>query len=527
VKALLMHPDRDFDTRQVELPPDERDGRVPRQRGQGAGTRQVALSPNEPDLAQDLELDTLLHAMAAGDKFLFDVARAGLHSGLTSPEEIVYRQHVLADCIAQPGVVRDLYQIAVTALTEEKKIFGWIFRDSPETILHRSRQVMELFVKVLRVLRETAAAHAAAFRSEGFTRFFTMIAEELTDEYFADMEAHLAELAFRRGTLISARLGKGVKGTGYVLRRQPETSWRDRLPGVNRNGYTFTIPERDENGFRALSDLVSYGTNDTANAVAQACDHIRGFFGILRAELGFYIGCLNLRDRLTGKGEPVCFPDPAGLRTGKLAARGLYDPCLSLKLAARAVGNDVAADGKTLVMVTGANQGGKSTFLRSAGLAQLMIQAGMFVAAESFAASVTAGVFTHFKREEDATMEKGKLDEELERMSVIAGQIRPGALLLCNESFASTNEREGSQIAREVIRALTEAGIRVLFVTHLYDLAHGCYSRNDGTALFLRAQRRPDGTRTFRLLGGEPLPTSYGEDLYRQVFGTAYETAPA
>jgi DNA mismatch repair ATPase MutS len=170
-------------------------------------------------------------------------------------------------------------------------------------------------------------------------------------------------------------------------------------------------------------------------------------------------------------------------------------------------------------MVTGANQGGKSTFLRSAGLAQLMMQAGMFVAAESFAASVTAGVFTHFKREEDATMERGKLDEELERMSVIAGQIRPGALLLCNESFASTSEREGSQIAREVIRALTEAGIRVLFVTHLYDLAHGCYSRNDGTALFLRAQRRPDGTRTFRLLEGEPLPTSYGEDLHRQVFG--------
>ena len=122
-------------------------------------------------------------------------------------------------------------------------------------------------------------------------------------------------------------------------------------------------------------------------------------------------------------------------------------------------------------MITGANQGGKSTFLRSVGLAQLMMQAGMFVAAGSFTATTCTGLFTHYKREEDATMEKGKLEEELARMSGIADQITAGGLLLCNESFASTNEREGSEIARQIIRALTEAGIRIAFVTHLYDLA--------------------------------------------------------
>ena len=64
-------------------------------------------------------------------------------------------------------------------------------------------------------------------------------------------------------------------------------------------------------------------------------------------------------------------------------------------------------------MITGANQGGKSTFLRSVGLAQLMMQCGMFVAAESLRASVGQRLFTHYKREEDAAMESGKLDEEL------------------------------------------------------------------------------------------------------------------
>ena len=95
----------------------------------------------------------------------------------------------------------------------------------------------------------------------------------------------------------------------------------------------------------------------------------------------------------------------------------------------------------------------------------------------------------------------------------------PSCLLLCNESFAATNEREGSEIARQVVRALVECGIRALFVTHLYDLAQGLSADPPAPALFLRAQRASDGERTFRLVEGEPLPTSYGEDAYRRVFG--------
>lgn len=104
-------------------------------------------------------------------------------------------------------------------------------------------------------------------------------------------------------------------------------------------------------------------------------------------------------------------------------------------------------------------------------------------------------------------------------MSVIADLIGPGALLLCNESFASTNEREGSQLAREIIRALTEHGVRIVFVTHLYDLAGSIHDHGDDRVLFLRAQRAPDGSRTYRLCEAAPLPTSYGEDLYRETFG--------
>ena len=182
------------------------------------------------------------------------------------------------------------------------------------------------------------------------------------------------------------------------------------------------------------------------------------------------------------------------------------------------VGNDADAAGRDLLIVTGANQGGKTTFLRSVGLAQLMMQSGMFVGAESFCASVCAAVFTHCKREEDASMKRGKLDEELSRMSDIVDHLVPHSLVLFNESFAATNEREGSEIGRQIISALVDIGMKVVCVTHLYELAHGFEQANRGNIMFLRADRQADGTRTFKLVEGPPLATSFGEDLYRGIF---------
>ncbi len=68
--------------------------------------------------------------------------------------------------------------------------------------------------------------------------------------------------------------------------------------------------------------------------------------------------------------------------------------------------------------------------------------------------------------------------------------------------------------------ALLEAGIKVAYVTHLYDLADGFARESRPDALLLRAERLDDGRRTYRLVEGEPIPTSHGEDVYRHVFGS-------
>jgi hypothetical protein len=506
MKVFLMHRDRDF------------------QLGENLAT-------NAAELIRDLELDILLDAMAAGDSFLREVAKNAVLSSLREPEAILYRQQILADCLASPEVVREIYATAIEASESEKKIWSLMWERDASSALHRSIEVLLLCVNPLRHLWRIAVDNGPQFNSEGLKRFLAMIAIELNEDYMRTIEEYLEKLEFNNGILMSAGVASECKSDDFVLREMPtiEQTWLGRMGdwvggfvGKADSGFVYEVDERDEAGFRILGDLRAQGIVHVARALTQSTDHILSFFKMLRLELGFYVGCLNLYERLTEKGEPTCFPEPLSLAAGaEFRCEALYDVCLSLRLSERAVGNDVQSDGKALFVITGANRGGKSTFLRSVGLTFLTMQCGMFVPAQAFSVNVCSGIFTHFKREEDATMQSGKLDEELSRMSKIVEAITSGSVVLMNESFASTNEREGSEIAAQIVRALLKTEIRVFYVTHLFALANGFYRAGMRSALFLRAERLPDGRRTFRLLEGEPLPTSFGEDLYQRIFEAA------
>ena len=518
MKALLLFMDRDFDPQQL-LVRREKELRYSRGAEQGPSLRQM-LPWNEAALRQDLGLDVLFRTMAAGDRFLFDVAQVAVLSSLTNLPAIRYRQDILADSLRNVQIVRDIYQIAVEAIEGEKKNYWSSFSRYPTATLHRGVDVLQMFVTALKRLRKIADRHANDFASQGYSTLFAMLKAQLSDEYFDAIEEHLYRLSFRRGTLISAHLGKGNKGTDYVLRKpiDDRRGWLARLLAEKPPGYTFKLHPRDEAGAQALSALNDRGVNLVANALAQSTDHVLGFFQMLRTELAFYVGCINLYQRLAELNEPMCFPEPAPSGERRLSFSGLYDPALALTKNEKVVGNDLSADHKDIIVITGANTGGKSTFLRSVGIAHVMMQAGMFVPAEKFSSEVCSGVVTHYKREEDKTMESGKWDEELGRMSDIVDRLDTGSLMLFNESFASTNEREGSEIATQIVNALSERRVRVLYVTHLYHFARAVFLRNSDRVIFLRAERRPDGTRPFKLIEAEPLQTSYGDDLYRTIF---------
>ncbi len=476
------------------------------------------LPPNQQELIQDLELSPILEALASTDKFLLDISTRVLLTILNDETAIRYRQEILEDCRAAPGLARAIYGLATEALKDKRGIWGYNFQ-SPSSLLSGAVRQLEADVLHLRALRKLVDEQAGSWRSTGMKALFRSLQEQLGDDYFETVAFHLKQLRLRKGELISAELAPDNSGTGFILHsiESSKQGWKERLRYHTRTAYSFSLPPRDEAGEQALANLANRGLNLVANAAAQSADHIAGYFATLRAELGFYIACLNLYEVLDRKSVQLCRPDPCNWQPFTFSASGLCNPSLALRTDSSIVGTDIDASGESTVIITGANSGGKSTFLRSTGLALLMMQSGMLVAATSFRASVCTGLFTHFPRKEDPTMTSGHLDEELARLSTIIDQIQPHCLVLFNESFASTNEKEGSEIGYQVIRALNEADTSVFFVSHHFELADRLHRDYADSTLFLRAERLPDGQRTYKLAVADPLPTSFGKDLYYRL----------
>jgi hypothetical protein len=494
MKTFLMHPDRDFD---AQPPP-----------------------PKEPlQFAQDLELNVLLNAAAAGDRYLFDIMSAACSRAWTNDVATIrYRQDILKDCIANPKIVRQFYAIAIEPFGREHSWNFSLFGRDASSKVGSGVRTLQSCLDILGRLRDTCSANATKFASRGFRQFFETLERDLDDAYLEAARTDLDNLTFRSGLLLSAQVGDGGKGLATMLRKpQPrDLSWIRRFLTPGSPSYTLQLHPRDEAGAKAFGELQSRGLSLISDAIYQSAEHVLDFIKALRAELGFYLACLNLKERLDQIGEPVAFPE-ARQCDASFRCRNLRDVCLALTMGRPVVGNDVNADDKPLIVITGANRGGKSTFLRSVGLAQLMLQCGMFVSADTFSSSLHTGLFTHYKREEDRNMRSGKFDEELVRMSAIADRIHRRALVLFNESFAATHEREGSEIARQITSALLDNNVTVFFVSHMYELSRSFL--DDDRVLFLRADRAEDGARSFQLREAKPLPKSFGVDLYQRIFG--------
>ncbi|MGC4018854.1 MAG: hypothetical protein QM793_06295 [Muricomes sp.] len=459
----------------------------------------------------DLELDSVFSVMAQDDMVIYNAVQTAFLLPLVMEEQILYRQQVLSDCLRNDETVRELYRLVGDALVKQENpnlCFGEM--QSVSSQFNRCMSRLKDLIFTLRFLRNFEKKEKKNFHSKGFQSLFRDLNKNLDDNFFAGLDELIHQLQFPDGMLIGAKLTKSGSSFGHELLYMESK----HSSGQKSNPFY----EVKQGNSRGVSDLlhrrelaISKSNRILVRAISFVCDYLNA----LKNNLGFYIGCLNLHQKLTERKIALCIPV---ISQGKYSwsAINLTELNVGLK-EAHPVANNLKIENSCCI-ITGADLGGKTTFLRAAGQNQMMMQCGMFVAASFFSAPVKSGIFTHFQREEDHGFLNGKLGEEFTRMNEIIDSIKPGALLLCDETFCSTNEREGSEIAWQITKALREKGISVFMVTHLFPFAQRLHEdcRNDCT--FLCSERLPDGERTKRILPGAPQRTSFCEDLYQEVF---------
>jgi DNA mismatch repair protein MutS len=519
------------------------------------------------DAIADLRLDDVIAALVgtapqAGRRAPRERhARRVLTALVWQPEVIAYRQAVLTDLLDNPALPEDLARVlpALDALGDAPP--AQRYRPNVETGLERlARRLGDLEVMVDVVSQLTRALEGAAVRSDGLRLLGRELAALEASATFRALEHELptlrATLASVRSVTIGVNIGPDLSPESATILGFSDEAiegrralvWR--LLGGTDASRGLTPLQRGEAAplgrpnelVRDLRQLMSQVIGPVQSALDRYAGVSTQALSQLGNDLAFFVGAARLVERLRDVGMPLCCPELAPADDRHMAIHDAYDLGLTLgQLDARRgsgtplgiVTNAVTFDrdhGRVWVL-TGPNRGGKTTYTRAVGLAQVLFQAGLYVPGSSARMSPVDTIFTHFPTREDTRPGLGRLDAEAERLAAIFRQATPRSLILLNEALAGTSALEALDLARGIVRGLRLLGARAIYVTHLHELASEVEDINastpgDGTVASLLAEAsEDDGTdmhgtdgvgisrRTYRILPGAPRGASFAAEI--------------
>ena len=268
----------------------------------------------------------------------------------------------------------------------------------------------------------------------------------------------------------------------------------------------------------------------------------------LRKDLIFYLGAIELNERMKSCGLPMCRPEIVAMSERVYEVEENYNINLALHLSdfnrqtnleEKIVGNDVELGEKGRIMIlTGPNQGGKTTYLQAIGLTHILAQAGLHVPGIKARISPVDSIYTHYPVEEQLESGTGRFGDEAKRLNDIFSQATRHSLILLNESLSGTNIGEALYLAQDVVRILCMMATRAIFATHMHELAERAELLNGETsgdsqvismvASLIHESSFQDGLDdetvkyTYKVVPGPPMGRSYAKELARR-YGISFE----
>jgi len=479
------------------------------------------------DMVKDLNLEIIFKTMAMTDDLIYEKSRRVVLLPLTTPEEILYRHEVLRDLRSQNGMLEDLYACAVRqskALREYKAAMQSNRSKSARKYsgMFESLNYLLQGQDDLLKIRALLLQKKDSWKSEGIRNLLDRLS-------VLPLESIKERLREANSLITGCEAGYTFQFGGGLKMEQAVLNYLRPIGDVKKNGLeNFYLTFLKRNAILlgmdvTLQEDINHLTEETLGQIITIfqpyLQKMMTFFEHYCEEISFYMGVVQFLRRMEELYITMKLPEPKPVGSNDTSFEQLYELSMAVYAQKKPVGNSVTLENNRMTLITGANQGGKSTFLRSYGIAQVLMQCGMPVPASKFSAPIYTQIFTHFTRSEDEQLSNGRLSEELQRMSNMINRTVPNSLFLLNESFASTTEKEGSKIAEGIINAFYEKKITTMMVTHLYQLAKKKYDEAWEGSHFLVAERTENGTRTFKMLKGEPTYTSFGTDLFKVLEG--------
>jgi DNA mismatch repair protein MutS len=495
------------------------------------------------------------------------------------PDTIRYRQDILVDLLDNPALVDRLTSLlpVIDSLTQ----FSFHPEQEKNTLHEVTWRVGELqcIIDCIEGLEEILVQVQNNIASQGLQALLTAVLKVKHGQVYQNLFRNLPELLEQLRSCASITIGVNLDGhmrpiqaTLLSVNTKPYTnqSLLNRLFGTAQENAGIaplhSVPERLVNGPYALpidpergwamepmmvplfADLAKVLEKTTA-PLARALKEYAGVQGNLlihlRRSLVFYLGAVRLVWQLQAYGLPMCRPVITGMSEQLCAIKSSYNVNLALRLGStydpkriteKIITNDVniGPDGQILIL-TGPNQGGKTTYMVGIGIAQLLAQAGCLVPGEQAQISPVDNIFTHFPLEEKPETDAGRFGEEAMRLGKIFEQITAHSLILLNESLSNTSFGESLYLAQDLVRIFRRLGARAIYSTHLHELANRVDALNQsvlGASQITSVVSSPveegsPGTleeikRSYKVENRPPLGQSYAREIAAR-YGIRYE----
>lgn len=457
--------------------------------------------------ARDLQLDRPFAAMAEGAPWLVERYAAPCTDG----EVIRYRQAISRDLerdevaaaldrfVGRIGLVRqriDTLAQVPTALVAQARLLAATHRYI-EALTGLSEDLcgLDLAAPGLLACRDAIGALVTGDR-------FTRLAADA-----AAVQADLDAITFTvriQGSRITVDADRGEPD---LTDEVAETFARYRTEPLPAPGPPPPDTGVDQVAARVLKVVAEQHPEPFA-ALSAFADQHQPLLDPLAADLArdapFYLAYHEHLARLRAAGLPFSYPELVGPAEA-CGAEGAFDLAVARKLVAdgqQVVTNDWSlTPPERLLVVTGANQGGKTTFARAFGQLHHLASLGLPVPARAARIGLHDRVLTHFDRQEQVTSLHGKLEDELLRVRDLLEEATADSVLLLNETFSSTTLQDARDLGRAVLRELEQRGLRAVFVTFVDELTEV----GDATVSMVAGVRDDDPTtRTFRVVRRPP-----------------------
>jgi DNA mismatch repair protein MutS len=460
----------------------------------------------EPGCFGDLHLDQIVTSVTAGREE-YELAPF-FYRSLHDAEAVHYRHHVLHDLEREP-VIEAVRGFADGMRQMRKHL-------AVETKLHHVLQQQRWFVEALVTYCGAVAAFAEQLasvdvRSRGFVGLREYLTGYVVSERFASLVAETQSVV---DELASVSYSVHIRGNRVRVDHydgEPDMSEQvDRIFAKFKQAplkdYRVKIPDwavMNHVEGRIL-DLVARLHPDTFARLEQCCARNQGYLddtvGRFDREVQFYLAYLEHIAPLEANGLAFSYPRVSA-RSKDVRATDTFDLALATKLTGDKVAvvtNDFhLTDVERVLVVSGPNNGGKTTFARTFGQLHYLAGLGLPVPGEEARLFLADRIFTHFEREEDIETLRGKFEDELFRIHEILAHATGDSVLIMNESFGSTTLRDALAVGTQVMLRIIDLDALCVFVTFVDEL-----SRLGPTTVSMMSTVVPDdpAVRTYKVV---------------------------